>query len=131
MATVIARDGQLIVRQRESLSGWPLSHIVWLQADGHRTQLHLIRETCVLPVGLAALAHGLPRDQFQRINRSLIINRRHVKSVTPGTRGRVHFVMSDGTALAGLAASSSTWLRNNRPRPVPTRRIDAPVPGGL
>ena len=102
MAAVIVKDGCVLVRGRAATSSWPLAQVIWLQASGRQTRLHTAGGAEVVGVALASFAHRLPRDRFLRISRSIIVNRRHVKSASPGVRGKLQLVMSDGTKLAGI-----------------------------
>lgn len=106
MAKVIVREGCLLVRGRASTLSWPLTQVIWLQASGHQTRLHTAAGAELVGVTLASFAHWLPRDGFLRIHRSIIVNRRHVKSALAGVRGRMELVMSDGTKLTGPQSGS-------------------------
>jgi len=101
MATLIVTEGCVLVRGRASTASWPLAQVIWLQANGHQTRLHTVVGAELVGVALAAFAHWLPRDRFLRINRSIIVNRRHVKAASSGARGKLQLVMSDGTKLTG------------------------------
>lgn len=101
MAAVIVREGELLVRRRGAPVSLPLSRIIWLQASGHQTRLHTVSGTELVAAGLASFAHWLPRDQFTRVNRSVIVNRRHVRSAVSGVRGPKELLLSDGTRLVG------------------------------
>lgn len=101
MATVIVRQGELRLRRGGATLSWSLSRFIWLQASGHKTRLHTLNGTELVSAGLASFAHWLPRDQFARINRSVIVNRQHVRSTMSGVRGRKEVLLSDGTRLIG------------------------------
>jgi hypothetical protein len=113
MATVIVREGCLLVRGRASTSSWPLAQVIWLQASGHQTRLHTTGGAELVGVTLASFAHWLPRDGFLRINRSIIVNRRHVASSTTGSRGSVEIALSDGTRLMGVNHRSPRRFTNS------------------
>lgn len=108
MAAVTVKEGCLLVRARAATSSWPLAQVIWLQARGHQTRLYTAGGAEVVGAALASFAHWLPRDRFLRINRSIIVNRRHVQAALPGLRGRLQLEMSDGTKLFGLEKMTST-----------------------
>jgi DNA-binding LytR/AlgR family response regulator len=77
MATLKVQAGHLIVQRRNEQTRWRFEDILWLEARGHRTKLHARDGAHLIAAGLAAFVHWLPRDRFQRLNRSLLVNREH------------------------------------------------------
>ncbi len=57
--------------------------IVWIEADGSYTNIHLTGERMMtISFHLAIIAKSLPSGDFIRIHRSRIVNLRHVVSLT-------------------------------------------------
>ena len=101
MASMRSKDGTLTVRHRGEDSHWHLADILWLESRNHHTCLHLRGGEELIHANLVSVEHWLPRDQFWRINRSMIVNRRQVCTVTPKTHGDFTVALNDSTLLPG------------------------------
>lgn len=84
MATLKIQAGHLVVQRRDEQTRWRFEDILWLEARGHHTKLHARDGAHLIAAGLAAFVHWLPRDRFQRLNRSVVVNREHARLIPPG-----------------------------------------------
>ena len=57
-------------------------NIVWLEADGNYTTIHLINnKRHVIRTTLTEMEEQLPSDNFIRIHKSYVVNKKHVTEV--------------------------------------------------
>jgi two-component system LytT family response regulator len=101
MASIRSKDGILTVKRSGEVRHWELADILWLEASDHHTRLCLARGEEVIRANLVSFEHWLPRSQFRRISRSVIVNRRRVRAVKEKLRGDFEVTMDDGSRLAG------------------------------
>jgi len=67
----------------------PLSEVSYFQAQRKYTRVVLRQQEGLLRMGLSAVAEQLPRDQFLKIHRSLIVNMAHVHCARRDEFGRM------------------------------------------
>ncbi len=70
------------IRRSDDLLFVPLDEIVWINADGSNSDIHLIgNRTLKMPYNLAVIEKDLPASDFVRISHSQIVNLKHVESL--------------------------------------------------
>ena len=75
-------NNELIVKDGRALVKLFHENIVWLEADGNYTTIHLINnKRHVIRTTLAEMEEQLPSDNFIRIHKSYVVNKKHVTEV--------------------------------------------------
>jgi len=107
---------RLVVEKRGRELFLPVESVDWADAEGNYVHIHAGPETFTLRRTLESLARQLDPEQFQRINRSQLVNLDRVKEMQPWFHGERRIVLKDGREL--------TWTRRFRPasRAAPSRR---------
>ncbi len=75
------------------------AEIRWAEAVGDYVKLHLGERSRLVRMTMLALMQKLERHQFVRIHRSLAVNLRHVRKVSPALYGEYTVELHDGTRL--------------------------------
>ena len=75
-------NNELIVKDGRALVKLFHDNIVWLEADGNYTTIHLINnKRHVIRTTLAEMEEQLPSDNFIRIHKSYVVNKKHITEV--------------------------------------------------
>ena len=75
-------NNELIVKDGRALVKLFHDNIVWLEADGNYTTIHLINnKRHVIRTTLTEMEEQLPSDNFIRIHKSYVVNKKHVTEV--------------------------------------------------
>ena len=75
-------NNELIVKDGRALVKLFHENIVWLEADGNYTTIHLINnKRHVIRTTLTEMEEQLPSDNFIRIHKSYVVNKKHVTEV--------------------------------------------------
>lgn len=77
------------------------AEILWVEAAGNYVELHLAGASHLQRQTLSALEQQLADQDFVRIHRSRLVNRRHVRSVAGNDSGDFTVTLQDGRQLAG------------------------------
>lgn len=68
-------DNGIFIRQNEYLRKFLFTDIQWLEASGNYCYIHLANHASIIVVEhLSTIEKALPKETFQRIHRSYIIN---------------------------------------------------------
>lgn len=90
---------KLVVDDRGSLVSIPLAEIGAITAAGDYVEIHTNEKTYLDRHTLLSLEAVLAGKTFLRVHRSRLVNREHVKSVTPLTKGRYQLHLRDGSTI--------------------------------
>ena len=75
-------NNELIVKDGRALVKLFHDNIVWLEADGNYTTIHLINnKRHVIRTTLTEMEEQLPSDNFIRIHKSYVVNKKHITEV--------------------------------------------------
>ena len=75
-------NNELIVKDGRALVKLFHENIVWLEADGNYTTIHLINnKRHVIRTTLTEMEEQLPSDNFIRIHKSYVVNKKHITEV--------------------------------------------------
>ena len=75
-------NNELIVKDGRALVKLFHDNIVWLEADGNYTTIHLINnKRHVIRTTLTEMEEQLPSDYFIRIHKSYVVNKKHITEV--------------------------------------------------
>jgi hypothetical protein len=77
------------------------AEILWAEAAGNYVELHVADRSWLQRQTLAALESELGDQDFVRIHRSRLVNRRHVRSISGNDSGDFTVTLSDGRQIAG------------------------------
>lgn len=77
------------------------AEILWAEAAGNYVELHLANGSHLQRQTLSALEQELSDQDFVRIHRSRIVNRRHVRSIAGNDSGDFAVTLDDGRQIAG------------------------------
>lgn len=77
------------------------AEILWAEAAGNYVELHLANGSHLQRQTLSALETQLAGQEFLRIHRSRLVNRRHVKSISSNDSGDFTITLSDGRTISG------------------------------
>jgi two-component system, LytTR family, response regulator len=77
------------------------SDIDWISAADNYVELHFHGKTHLLRITISALAERLPRPQFTRISRSILVNLDRVTEIHSRSHGDYFLVLQGGASLAG------------------------------
>lgn len=77
------------------------AEILWAEAAGNYVELHLAGRSHLQRQTLTALEQDLSDQDFVRIHRSRIVNRRHVRSIAGNDSGDFTVTLDDGRQIAG------------------------------
>jgi hypothetical protein len=77
------------------------AEILWAEAAGNYVELHLAGRSHLQRQTLSALEQELSDQDFVRIHRSRIVNRRHVRSIAGNDSGDFTVTLVDGRQIAG------------------------------
>lgn len=77
------------------------AEILWAEAAGNYVELHVAGRSWLQRQTLAALESDLGDQDFVRIHRSRLVNRRHVRSISGNGSGDFTVTLSDGRQIAG------------------------------
>jgi two-component system LytT family response regulator len=78
-----------------------ISEIDWISAADNYVELHVGASTHLLRTTITALSTELPRTQFVRISRSILVNLDRIKEMRSKSHGDYLVVLHDGTSLVG------------------------------
>jgi len=77
------------------------SEIDWISAADNYVELHIGGKTHLLRITISALAERLPRPQFTRISRSILVNLDRVTEIHSRSHGDYFLVLQNGVSLPG------------------------------
>jgi len=77
------------------------SEIDWISAADNYVELHVAGKTHLLRITISALAARLPRPQFTRISRSILVNLDRVTEIHSRSHGDYFLVLQSGVSLPG------------------------------
>jgi DNA-binding LytR/AlgR family response regulator len=77
------------------------AEILWAEAAGNYVELHLAGRSLLQRQTLSALEQELSDQDFARIHRSRLVNRRHVRSIAGNDSGDFTVTLDDGRQIAG------------------------------
>lgn len=77
------------------------AEILWAEAAGNYVELHLANGSHLQRQTLSTLEQQLAEQDFVRIHRSRIVNRRHVRSVAGNDSGDFTVTLDDGRQIGG------------------------------
>lgn len=100
-APVPAADARLEIRDGARRVWIDPAEILWAEAAGNYVELHLAGASHLQRQTLAALEQQLADQDFVRIHRSRLVNRRHVRSVAGKDSGDFTVTLNDGRQIAG------------------------------
>lgn len=89
----------LVVEHQGRLVSVPLANIVSIIAAGDYVEIKTPDRSYLDRQALHKLAENLGDDAFPRVHRSRLVNRNHVESVTPLSKGRYRLHLMDGSSM--------------------------------
>lgn len=90
---------KLVVEHRGQLKSLPLEEIGSVTAAGDYVEIHAAGRSYLDRHTLHALEESFGDEMFVRVHRSRLVNRDHVQSVTPLSKGRYQLHLRDGSAV--------------------------------
>ena len=109
MATPIASSPERVaVKANGRISLVNLAEVDWVCAADNYVELHVGRLSHLLRMTLRQVEEQLPRNRFQRISRSHLVNLEAIKEIRSKSHGDALVVLHNGTALP----ASRTYRRN-------------------
>lgn len=90
---------KLVLEHRGSMISVPLQDICSIIAAGDYVEVNTADRSYLDRQTLHALEEVLGKDEFPRVHRSKLVNRRHVESVTPLSKGRYRLHLKSGASL--------------------------------
>ncbi len=90
---------QLFVRSRDRIIPVVVNDILWIEAEGDYTRIHLAEETIFCGIGLGKLMERLDPDRFIRVHRSHALALPALKNLEPDGYGGFTATLSDNTEL--------------------------------
>jgi len=98
-SAAIGHTKQLAVKKSSGLHLLEIKDLLYIKADGHYTELHLLGEKSHLhDKPIDKLAKLLP-DNFVRIHRSYIANIKHIKSLNISSGGSYQLILANNNEL--------------------------------
>jgi len=92
---------RLTVRSSGRVTLIKTSEIDWISAADNYVELHVGAKTHLLRITITTLAERLPKPQFTRISRSLLVNLDRVTEIHSRSHGDYFLVLQGGISLAG------------------------------
>jgi two-component system LytT family response regulator len=77
------------------------AEIDWISAADNYVELHVAGKTHLLRITISALAARLPKPQFTRISRSILVNLDRVTEIHSRSHGDYFLVLQSGVSLPG------------------------------
>ncbi len=77
------------------------AEILWAEAAGNYVELHLVGRSLLQRQTLSSLEQALSDQDFVRIHRSRIVNRRHVRGISGNDSGDFTVTLADGREIGG------------------------------
>lgn len=90
---------QLFVRSRDRITPVEVNDIVWIEAEGDYSRIHLENQKVFCGVGLGKLMERLDPEQFARVHRSHALALSALKDLEPDGYGGFTANLRDGTKL--------------------------------
>lgn len=90
---------RIVIRSIGRIQIVELADVQWLRASGNYVELHAPGKTYLYRETLSKLEQQLDAEQFVRIHRSIIVNRRSVRELRPLQGGDYEVALSDGERL--------------------------------
>ena len=90
---------QVAVRRQQKIVLVPTETIDWIRAADDYVELHAGGRRYLLHSTLNKLAGKLDPLTFLRVHRSVVVNLRAIKEITPGIHGEYDIALQDGTEL--------------------------------
>ena len=78
-----------------------VADIDWISSADNYVELHVVDATHLSRVTIRALTEQLPKNQFARISRSIVVNLDRVKELCPKSHGDFLIVLRNGARLHG------------------------------
>lgn len=97
--TTAERLDCLVIKDKGRSIFLPVEEIVWIEAAGVYAEIHTAKENWLHRITLNELEARLDPQQFLRIHRSTIVNRRHLKELQPHSHGDYLVVLRNGLQL--------------------------------
>ena len=72
---------QFFIKTRQRLDKVAIENVLYLEADGHYTQIHTVDKKFLVRLSMTKLSQRLPKNQFVQTHRSFLINIKKVSSV--------------------------------------------------
>jgi two-component system LytT family response regulator len=92
--------GKLLVKSDGRIHFVPYEAIIWVEAYDYYVKVHVRNRYFLLRDSLKHLEQRLPSEQFARIHKSSIVNRRYVEALLPQEHGSEYVVvLSNGITL--------------------------------
>lgn len=83
-----------------SLKLVPLDEIVWIEASGDSSVVHMRNgDAGRVPKRIGELERMLPQSRFMRVHRSLLVNLAHIEEIVPWFNGEYMLKMCDGSEV--------------------------------
>jgi two-component system LytT family response regulator len=95
----LSQTGRLAVRDRDRLVFVDPADILWFEVYGNYLRLAVGRRYFLLRSTLNAIDGELDQAVFVRISRSVLVNVRHVESITSRANGQYELIIAGGTVL--------------------------------
>lgn len=89
----------LVVEHKGRYVSVPLENVVSIVAAGDYVEIRTPDRTYLDRQALHRIAENLGDDSFPRVHRSRLVNRNHVDSVSPLSKGRYRLHLTDGSSL--------------------------------
>lgn len=90
---------KIVVEQKGRLIPVALADIMSIHAAGDYVEIRTAEATYLNRQTLRQMEEILGDERFPRVHRSSLVNRRHVKSVTPLQKGRYRLHLADGSSI--------------------------------
>mgnify|MGYP006430395045 CR=1 FL=1 len=90
---------QIYVRKRKSVQPVNVNDIIWIEADGDYSILHLEEETHLCSIGIGELVKQLDPEKIFRVHRSHAIAKPYIKELVPNGYGGFVSYMENGKEL--------------------------------
>ncbi|HWW01781.1 MAG TPA: LytTR family DNA-binding domain-containing protein [Candidatus Acidoferrum sp.] len=95
----VKRADRLVLKENGRVIFVSTETIDWIEADGNYVRLHAGAESHYVRDTLAGMETQLPRENFMRISRSLLVNLDRVKELQPHFYGDYVVILRDGSKL--------------------------------
>lgn len=91
---------RLTVRERGRVFFVPVADVVWIEADRNHLMVHTAKGSHPVGGTMQAIERRFDPRRFVRVNRSSLVNVRHIRELQPWFHGEYKVILADGTALS-------------------------------
>ncbi|HVH12759.1 MAG TPA: LytTR family DNA-binding domain-containing protein [Longimicrobium sp.] len=95
---------RLVVRNGVRTRLVPVDGIVWIEAEGKHSRVHLARESHVAQMGIGAVEAQLDPEHFVRAHRGAIVRIDQIQEIQPWFKGEYLLLMAGGAQVTTSAA---------------------------